>query len=605
MRSSLWRPQPWLLAAVLAALTLLVFRPALDLPFRNLDDADYVTENPHVTAGLTVEGLRWAAATAVQGHWHPATMLSLMLDVSLFGVRADWMHFVNVALHCASAALLFLALAEASGEAWPSLLAAALFAFHPMRVESVAWVSERKDVLCVFFCMLCLRLYVAWAKRRLRPAFALSHAAFVAAMLSKATAVTMPFCLLLFDAWPLRRLRKETAVERVKEKAGFFALSAVFAAAAFVAQRHVAMRSLDDLPLATRLAHWPVAYLLYLWKTFLPVDLPLFYPYRRASPAEWLGALALLGIVTYAAWRARRKAPGALVGWLWFLGTLVPMIGLVQLGGQGFANRYSYLPHAGLAFALAFSAAALARRIPRLRIALAAAGLLSAVGCAWATRVDFRGWKDLELMYRRTLDVAPEHFHIRNLLAIELMRKGDLRGAEREFRTAIASLPSYAEGRANLALLLAREGRGTEALAQSAAAVQLQPGNASFREDFALLLDSAGRQEEARREYERSIEESPTRSSAHSNLGGLLFRMGRPAEAEREFREALRFEPENADAHNNLGIALAADGRRKEAVAEFAEALKLRPGFVLARRNLELAARPDVKAGFTSSLLVR
>lgn len=583
------RISPWLLGLAVAAVTLAVFRPALDLAFPYLDDYDHILGNRHVNQGLSIDGLRWAFTSFVEGHWNPLMFVSLMLDASLFGVRLDWLHFVNVALHAASAGLLAATLAEATGESRPSLLAAGLFALHPLRVESVAWVSCRKDVLSILFAIGAVSAYLRFGRSRSRAAWAAAHFLLAASLLSKATAVTLPFLFLLLDRWPLDRLH-EGARALVKEKLGLLAISAAVAVVAFLGQRHFFMVPLDQLSLSARLRHVPVAYLEYLRLSLWPSDLNPEHPFRWATAGAAAGATAVLLAISAAAWRKRDTHPGVLIGWLWFLGAFVPLIGFVQLGHGELGNRYTYLPHIGLAIALAWAASAAAQRSATARRLLAGIGVFAVAGCALATRRELAIWADPVRFLERSLAANPDSFDVANLLAMALAKEGDLRGAEERLRAALSINPDYAVGRANLALLLAREGRFKESLPQIESALVLSPHSARFHRDRGLILSQSGNWGEAAKEFEQAVELGPDEPDAYAGLAGALFHLGRPAEAAKLYGLALEKSPRDADLHNNLGIVWAASGRRLEAKSEFETALRLRPGFEIAKRNLELAA---------------
>ena len=381
--------QPAAVAAVLVLVTAVVFGRALGLPFVSIDDPEYVTANPALRDGLHVATVRWALTTGHAANWHPLTWLSHALDVELFGLAPAGPHAVNVALHCASALLLLLLLRRLTGSLWRSALAAGLFALHPLRVESVAWVSERKDVLST---ALWLGTMLAWAGHVRAPSrrrLALAIGLYALGLMAKPMLVTLPFALLLLDAWPLRRLpARQPARDRdlVLEKWPLFALSAAASVVTFLVQRGVgAVRPLSAIPLAERLANGALAVWAYLGKWLWPVGLAVFYPLpeRPVGLVPVAAALAGIALVSAAAWRWRARAPHLLVGWLWYLGTLVPVIGLVQVGHQAMADRYTYVPSIGLALAVVWSLPDVGALGRRGRLALGAGASIVSSCCCW------------------------------------------------------------------------------------------------------------------------------------------------------------------------------------------------------------------------------
>jgi hypothetical protein len=452
-----------LVAAALAAVTLATFAGALACRFVNYDDPDYVTNNPHVLTGLTPANVAWAFTTTHAGYWQPLTWLSLQFDASLYGPEGAWgFHLTNVLLHAANAVLLFAALRLLTGALWRPALAAALFALHPLRVESVAWVTERKDVLSGLGWMLALAGYALYARRPGWARYLLVLVPFALGLASKPMVVTLPFVLLLLDAWPLRR---PLGWRLVAEKLPLFALSVLAGVVTVYTQREGgAMVPLAHITLADRLANAPVAYYTYLRKTLWPSDLAVFYPYAPSPP--WVAAVGFLAAVTAAAVWLRRPCPYLLVGWLWFLGTLVPVIGLMQAGGQALADRFSYLPSVGLCLAATWGGAAV---LSRWRAGLAAGAVFAAVVLAACAALSVRQtllWRDSLALWQHTVAVAAPSAIAENNLAGALVEHGRAAEAGAHYAAATALAPDWALARHNLAGWLATQGRYAEAFAE-------------------------------------------------------------------------------------------------------------------------------------------
>ncbi len=469
--------------ALLAALAFGAFGLALLGGFVWFDDHGYVYENPAVTAGLTKAGLRWAWTTTHMYNWHPLTWLAHMADAELYGLNPAGHHFSSLLLHAANAILLFFFLRRATGSRPAALAAAALWTVHPLRAESVVWISERKDVLAAFFGLLALLAYVRPAGRG---RMVWTAAAFAASLLAKPAWVTLPCLLLLLDAWPLGRWPRTPAWKLVLEKAPLWLLAAGSCAMTLAAQSAGgAVKSFAALPAGARLANAATATVQYLRALVWPTDLAVYYPFP-AGGASWAavaGAAVLLAALTALAAAGARRAPWGLVGWLWFLGALVPMIGLVQVGGQAWADRYSYLPHIGLALALAGGAAAWSRQNPsprRQRLAVLVAGALT---LAWTglSRLQTVVWHDTETLFRHALAATPDNWLIHFNLANRYQLDGRRAEACAEYRAALAIAPNYAPAMNNLAWALAVDPQATpeeaaEALAWARKAIEVSGG---------------------------------------------------------------------------------------------------------------------------------
>ena len=523
------RARSWLVALCLFAVTLAVYAPAASFPFVEFDDPGYVRDNPHVAHGLTVDSVRWAFTSAsYQYNWHPLTWLSHALDVQLFGLDAGRHHQVNACLHALNAALLFLALRALTGRHWPSALAAALFALHPLRVESVAWVAQRKDVLAGTFFCLTLLAYARHARAPSRGSMAVVALALAAGLMAKPTLVTVPFLLLLLDAWPLGRIatpsraptqRGESRDERssygpfpknlLVEKLPLFALSLASVALTLAAQSAGGALAVE-IPLAERLANVPLAYLTYLGHALWPSGLAVLYPHpalvepERSRLLAGAGALLVLVLLTWLATRERHRRPWLLVGWCWFLGSLVPMIGLVQVGNQAHADRYAYLALIGLELALAWSAAEL---VAAWDVPLGAAGLgLGALALITEHQLAF--WRSSEALFERALAVTEKNFVIENQLGLVLGER-DLDGALRHFEAAAAIRPGFFEAELNAGKARYRKGELRAARAALERAVAARPADGEARLYLAIVLAREGDHARADAELARALELDP------------------------------------------------------------------------------------------------
>ena len=647
----------WLLAAGLAALTLVAFAAVRREGFVSVDDHIYVTGNARVLAGLSWSGVVWAFTTTYANFWHPLTWLSLMLDVQLFGVNPGAMHVSSLVLHLAATLALFAALSRMTGRPFPSALVAALFAVHPQHVESVAWISQRKDVLSTFFMMITLWGYAVYADRRrlgqpARAPFLAVIGLLALGLMAKPMLVTLPFVLLLLDWWPLGRAGLRLRLRRgslasgvlpwaplVREKLPLFGLAAVAAVVAVLAQeRGGAVAALQAFPLAGRVANALHSYVAYIGQMFWPVGLVAFYPYPQ-TVAIWpavAALLALLAVAVAVAYAARRR-PYLAVGWLWYVGTLFPVSGLVQVGSHAMADRYTYVPLIGLFIMVAWGAAdlagraglqgtgrveALPRRVSWSGEAAVCVACAVVVACAVMTRAQVETWQDSVSLWQHALDVSLSNYYAHNGLGLELTKQGRDAEAKAQFAEATRLAPGFPNGHNNLGLMLAGEdrldeavsefrkalefnhdyvqahinlgnallksGKSEEAVAHYAEAARLAPESADARTDLGNALLENGRPDEAIETLRGAVGLLPDSAPAHYNLANALLRAGRLPEAVDQYREALRLQPraDSVETHNNLGAALLRLGRFDEAAAEFDEALRLEPGSARALNNL-------------------
>ena len=589
-----------LLAAVaLGLVTLAVFAPVRHHAFVNYDDTLYVTDNPRVQAGLTLDNVRWAFTTGTASNWHPLTWLSHMLDYQLFGLDAGRHHLTSLALHILNALLLLLVLHAMTGALWRSAWVAAMFAVHPLHVEAVAYVAQRKDVLSTLFWLLTMAAYAHYASRPSRRRYGLVALCFALGLMAKPMLVTLPFVLLLLDVWPLARWEgtRAHAGALLVEKVPLLALSAAASAVTFVVQaRGGSVGSLTAYPLPTRLANALMAYVAYLRKALWPVDLAAFYPYPHAFPPWQLvgGAALLLGVISWVALQSVRRAPYLLVGWLWFLGTLVPVIGIVQVGTQAMADRYTYVPLIGLLIMVAWGAPDLLawwRRGPTTAhaddgIALPAFATLVVAVCALASRIQVGYWHDSTTLFSHALAVTPDNYLAHNNLGLTLQREGKLDEAAAHLTEALRIVPDYVDAHFNLGITLTHQGRLADAVAQYQEVLRRAPNHARALCNLGAVLREQGKLGTAIAFFDRALELDPALVEAHVGLGAALREEGDLAGAIAQYADALRLAPANAEAHNNLGNVLAQQGKLDEATSHYLAALAAMPDFAEAHYNL-------------------
>jgi tetratricopeptide (TPR) repeat protein len=537
---------------VLVLAVLAVFGRTAGFGFVNYDDNKYVYDNPLVAKGLTLKGAAWALTYGAIGHWHPLTWLTHMADCQVFGLWAGGHHLTNVALHAAAAVLLFLVLREMTGSLWRSAFVAGVFAIHPLRVESVAWISERKDVLSGVFFMLTLWAYARYARQPSRWRYAAVALSYALGLLCKNTLVTLPFVLLLLDWWPLHRVTLAPFWGLVKEKIPLFLLSVGSCVATFL----VPEKLLDSyrVPFLERLGNAVVSYGVYLWQMVFPAGLAAPYPNPPNGQPFWKVGLVfvLLAAISITVLACRRRRPYLLVGWLWYLGMLVPTIGFVQISYYAHADRYTYLPGIGLVLAVTWAVGDWSAGWKHRRAVLG--GLMAAVMgalmvCAW---IQTGYWKNSETLWTRALACTTGNFMAHYDLGMDLFEKGRVDEAITHFQSALQIKPDYADACNGLGHALRQKGRVDEAIAHFQKALQIRP-------DYAL---------------------------AHYNLGNALCQKGRVDEAITQFQQALEIKPAFAEAHNNLGVVLLQKGRAKEAMTQYQEALQINAANPEVQNNL-------------------
>ncbi len=628
--------RPLWVCLLLAVATATVYWPAIGFDYVNYDDTEFIAMNSHVVGGLTWENIRWAFGTGLDGNWVPLTWLSYMLDVEWSGPTAAGLHLTNILLHVANTVMVFLLFRRLTGAHWQSAVLAGLFGLHPLHVESVAWVMERKDVLSTLFWLLAIWMYARYAQKLAAGSLCWSNEYFLAlifyalALMSKPMVVTLPFVLLLLDCWPLRRIEpgkmfihRTMLIRLLCEKIPFFMLAAGASALTIALQlQSRAMESLASRPFGIRLSNALIAYASYLGKIFWPVDLttPYLLPEHWPRTPVLAAGVLVVGLSIIAMFTARKR-PYGLVGWLWFLGTMIPVIGLVQVGVQYMADRYTYIPLLGVFWIVVWAAADLITRW-RLAGGVVVLTILLVLGtCAARTRVQLNYWRDAESLFRHAIAITKNNFVAFDGVGLALYYKGQPDEAVFYYLKALEIRPTYKYALENLDAALARieavnaatsnlqtlapriavnhanahnilgmgfgmNGNLDEAIKHFQKALYYEPDNINARSNLGHALALQGRPDEAIGQCEQILRLSPHSPQAHNIMGLALLKQGKLDEAVAHLREALQYEPDNAETHFNLGQALAKLGQRDEAIANFKEALRLNPNYREAQEQL-------------------
>ena len=583
----------------LAVSTFAVYSQVQDHEFINYDDDKYVTNNEYVKAGFTRDSVGWALTTSYNSNWHPMTWLSHMLDAQLFGPNSKGHHLTNLLFHIANVLLLFLVLLRMTGALWQSGFVAALFALHPLNVESVAWVAERKNVLSTFFWLLTMWAYIRYAQKTNLKRYSLVILFFAMGLMSKPMLVTLPFVLLLLDYWPLRRLQSDrrTAISRlVYEKIPLLVLVAGSVVTTLTVQKMGgALGSLNAFPIQERVINALVSYWLYLQKMIWPGGLAIFYAHPENTLSVWKGlaTAALLALVTTAAIRLARRAPYFAVGWFWYLGTLIPVIQLVQTGSIAMADRYAYVPLIGIFIIIAWGLPELlAKWRLRSRILTIAAGIwISTLMLMTWNQVSH--WKNSITIFSHAIEVTdieyPDFLLAHNNLANALLAEGRTGKAISHYKMAINLMPDYAVNHNHLANALFAEQKTEEAISHFKMAIELMPDYAIAHNNLGTVLLAEQKTEEAISHYKTAVKLLPDYATAHYNLGFALMKEKKTGEAIFHFKMAIQLEPNSTNAHSNLGNALLAEQKTKEAISHYKIAINLKPDNPLALQNFKMA----------------
>lgn len=601
------------MAALLGFLAFFVYWPAVHWGFVNFDDDLYVTANAHVQNGLSLANVKWSFLNLVASNWHPLTILSHMLDCQLFGLTPGWPHLVNILLHVLNTVLVFLLLVRLTGATWRSAFVAALFAVHPLHVESVVWISERKDVLSGFFGLLSLLFYTRYAQAQLKfenqfaaasevPVqdarhrtvwYGLSLLFLALGLMSKAMLVTWPCVMLLLDYWPLGRFQPGSRRQLVLEKIPFFVAVLATAVVTLAVQQHAgAVATGTQLSFSMRFENALISYCRYLEMFFWPANLAVFYP----LPAHWawfavLPAMVLLFAISALALWKRREYPFLPVGWFWFLGTLVPVIGLVQVGDQALADRYMYLPSLGLLVMVVWGVHAITRRWKEQSLALSIAGTVVVFVGVTMTGQQIGYWKDSETLFRHALDVTTDNYIADNNLAAVLIDRGEYDEAISRLQEAIRVKPYDVAAIFNLGNAFYHSGQFDNAIAEYQDALRLDSGNLNLHLNLGNAFYKELRFDDAIAEYQQVAHLDPGNAVVHNNLGETLAKKGQTDDAIAQYREAIRLKPDYAQAYNNLGYLLQKNGRIPEAISQYQRALQVNPNYDLARNNLAAAEK--------------
>ena len=586
---------PWLTIGIclfLAALTWLVFGQTLRHDFINYDDPRYVYENTKITSGVSLSGIAWAFTHIHSMNWHPLTTISHMLDCQVYGLKPGGHHFTNVLLHIVAAILLFLALQQMTGTFWNSAFVAAVFAIHPLRVESVAWIAERKDVLSGVFFMLTLLAYVHYVRLPSIGRYLVVVFALACGLMSKPMLVTLPFVLLLLDHWPLDRIRGRFW-KRVAEKIPLLALSAVSSIGTLVAQKG-AVGWTEELPILERINNAIISYVLYIWQMVWPANLAVFYPHpeNRLLPWEIISSLLLLVCGTAIPIALRKQRPYLITGWLWYLGMLVPVIGLVQVGWQGRADRYTYLPQIGLYIAITWTVADLTALWRRRRTILSTAAILTIGVLTWRAWAQTWYWRDSEILFKHALAVTTNNDVAENNLGIVYLRQGNVDEAISLLQAAVDLRPDNSPAHENLAKALLQKGKVADALIHYQKLLELQPDNIEVHNIVGTALIQQRRIREGVEEWEKVLAIQPDNGNAMSNLAWVFATS--PDDSLRDGTKAIQLASEALRISGNripilfrtLAAAYAESGRFSEAIQTAQQGIKL----ANSQGNSELAA---------------
>ena len=618
--------------AVLALATLAIYLPVMEMTFISFDDPDYIWRNPRVVGGLSWDGVWWSLSHSFASNWHPLTWTSHMLDYQLYGLKAGGHHATNLFFHIANTVLLFVVLREMTGTLWRSALVAALFALHPVHVESVAWIAERKDVLSGLFGLLTLLAYSKYAanlnrfgqaKSEIRNPtsfvksttevrkletnskskvgrwfyYALALLFFALGLMSKPMLVTLPCVMLLLDYWPLGRIKSE--VESLKSKVGnegagrvrggqglfwlliekvpFFGLSVVSSVVTFLAQsRGGSTWTLEALPLGSRIGNALVSCVRYIGKTIWPANLSIVYPYQEWSTFTVVGAALSLAAISVLMIRQLRERKYLMTGWLWFLGMLVPVIGLVQVGAQAMADRYMYLPAIGLFMIVAWGVSEIAVKFSKQTL-VAGTAVVAIAMCMLGTQRQMGYWQNSESLFRHALAVTKNNYVAYNNLGFHYGQLGELNQAKECYQMALEINPRSQHACGDLAVILGLQKRTDEAIATYERALEISPYYTTAHVNLANLLIFQGRTNEAITHYEEAIRINPRSSEAHQSLATVLGEKGEYERAREHFRAALEIRPYNPYVHCDFAAMLVKEARLDDAAAEYKIALELEP----------------------------
>lgn len=595
-----------IISLLLILAIIIAYGQVKNFDFVGYDDQDYVTENGQVQKGLTVEGIIWAFTTFNSANWHPLTWLSHMLDCELYGLNPMGHHWTNLILHMANTILLFLVLKLMTGAIWRSAFVAALFALHPLHVESVAWVSERKDVLSTFFGLSMIGAYYRYVKTPDVKYYLIVMVFFSLGLMAKPMLVTFPFVLLLLDFWPLKRFQckgnfllksekaNDDAIRRnrriILEKIPLFIPVAISCILTFLAQKSEgAVQALGTLSLKNRVANALVSYVSYVLKAVWPGKLAVFYPHPGDTLPAWqiFGAALLIASACFWAIRTAKKYPYIIIGLFWYLGTLVPVIGLVQVGEQAMADRYTYVPLVGLFIIVAWGVSDLFRKWHYQKIYFGVFAMIILSAFTARTFFQIRHWKNGVTLFEHAIKITENNYKAHNNLAAAL-NPIDLDRAIYHFKEALRIHPKYITALCNLGLALYNKGNYEEAVLYFTKALKIDPQKTDTRMDLANVFFLQAKPEKAISQYKEILKTDSKNANAHYNLACMLYAQKKIDEAVLHYKEALRINPEYSKAHYNLGNILLSQGKTKQALTHFAEVIRIKPDYVQAYNKIGL-----------------
>jgi Flp pilus assembly protein TadD len=589
-----------IIVMVIAACVFAVYWQVNGFNFVNFDDPVYITTNKDIRHGLTFEGLKFAFTCVYASNWHPLTWISHMLDVEMFGLNPGMHHLTNVFLHILNSILLFLVLERMTGALWRSALVAALFALHPIHVESVAWISERKDVLSTFFWMLTMLAYHRYVMNKTISRYLLVALLFGLGLMAKPMLVTLPFVLLLLDFWPLRRnelafrsastdsrheqnvwpnINLPGALRLILEKTPLIVMAIIAGSETFYAQWvGGSVNSLGQVHIAMRLQNAITSYVVYLWKMIWPIHLAVFYPYPwHFNTVVVAACLIFLTMVTLTVLIAGKRMPYLATGWLWYLGTLVPVIGIIKVGSQSMADRYTYIPFIGIFVMVVWGLRDIFSRWSYGKAALGSLALIILALLTWATSIQVATWKNSEILFSHALAVTGDNYLAHDNLGVVLFDRGDVDGAIKHYRESIRLRRNYVNAQCNLGVALAKKKQYAEAFAHYRECLRIKPGYSEAYYNMGVALADLGRKDEAVKQYTEVLKNYPRHENAHRNLGLLLAEKGNFDEAIEHYYKALDADPDNVGTRINLADSLLKQGNIQRALIQIEEALKIDP----------------------------
>lgn len=594
----------------LAAATFALFYQVCNYDFVSYDDPKYVFDNKNIQEGLTPDAVKWAFTATHASNWHPLTWLSHILDYQLFQAGPAGHHLISLLLHIINTLLLFAILKNMTGALWPSAFVAAAFALHPLHVESVAWVSERKDVLSTFFWMLTIAAYLRYVRHSRLHWYLLTLVIFALGLMAKPMLVTLPLVLLLLDYWPLNRLQKKTSASAtgprkkksmdtrfkiniyyrcIWEKIPFLMLSALSSFVTFIVQRNAGIvADIYRLPVKLRIANALISYTKYIQKMFWPTKLAILYPYdvRSLTFGAALASAVLLLTISFFVIRFSKKHGYLTLGWLWYLGTLLPVIGLVQVGNQALADRYTYIPFIGLFIIIAWAVNDIFAKWQNRKIVLTLSAVIALSACSVCTFLQLTYWRNTFTLLEHALEVTSQNSIVHYNLACAFQDQAKLEEAVFHYRRAVHIDPKYAEAHNNLGSVLSEQGKSKEAIYHLRQAIKIKPDYPQAHNNLGTVLKLQGNIAQAVTHFNKALETNPDSAQAHNNLGIALRNQNKLDQAIEHFRYALRINPDYAEAHNNIALVFDTQDRPNEAIEHFLRALQLKPDYAQAHYNL-------------------